>query len=412
MTRPSRRTRGRVFFSLALVLGSLTACTEDGNRQEPQKAVQQIRFETSGVAPTWADEAKLARTAAVSADMRALDSILASGQPFDLTVLGRTLRIAPSSRPNKQAGVWRGVIQDAKGITGGPALIIRNGNNVFIRLYTGQFGYQIATQNDGTIIAEETNVGALPDESEPEDAREDALEGLPEAHANLQQQTIDVLLLYDAPLKAKLEKMPNGIQNFVTDRQELLDALYLNGRNNLQANVRIVGHTLYDGSTSTNIEQQSAYLKNWPKFETLRTQYKADLVALMSNNIVGSCGIAPVYYKGQDANARSVTDYRCEYKYTLGHEIGHNLGAGHSRGSTTKDRCNFGYRVPNVARTVMAYKCDNNSCPRQPYFSDITIKEGQTTMGRPCGTSTGAQNVLTVRKTIPVVAGFRPKTIP
>lgn len=135
----------------------------------------------------------------------------------------------------------------------------------------------------------------------------------------------------------------------------------------------------------------------------LRDSYEADLVALVVDRINGSCGIAPVL------SFRLTTALDCEWKWTVAHEIGHNLGAQHHRkpGQTSAKRCNYGLRIPGVARTLMAYECTGKSCPRQPYFSDTRLKFGSNVMGRQCGTTTGAQNVLTLYSNIPVAANYR-----
>jgi hypothetical protein len=123
----------------------------------------------------------------------------------------------------------------------------------------------------------------------------------------------------------------------------------------------------------------------------------------MVDHIKGSCGIAPV--KG----FRSVTDYECEGKYTLAHEIGHNLGAGHHRksGDTSTQRCSYGIRFPGKARSLMAYECDGRKCPRQPFFSDTSVRYAGEVMGRACGGADGAQNVNVVRSMIPQAARYR-----
>jgi len=68
--------------------------------------------------------------------------------------------------------------------------------------------------------------------------------------------------------------------------------------------------------------------------------------------------------------------------FSFGHEIGHNIGCLHDRG--TEDGCNdysvgYGYRDPKAAfRDIMAYdckanQCDHNagiSCSRLQYFSN------------------------------------------
>ncbi len=121
---------------------------------------------------------------------------------------------------------------------------------------------------------------------------------------------------------------------------------------------------------------------------TARTTYGADLVALLVS-ISGSCGLA--YVGPTIGNMYSVTAYNCATgQYTFGHEIGHNLGCLHDRGTegTCLDNTNYqyGWRDPSANfRTVLAYncaagECDANAgggCSRIPYFSNpITFYSG------------------------------------
>lgn len=102
--------------------------------------------------------------------------------------------------------------------------------------------------------------------------------------------------------------------------------------------------------------------------QALRTQYGADLVALLIDD-PQYCGLAWV---GPDVNyAHSVTNWNCATGYyTFGHEIGHNLGCLHDKGAS--DACgssnyNYGYRQPNAKwRTILAYGCASGQCDNNP----------------------------------------------
>ena len=63
----------------------------------------------------------------------------------------------------------------------------------------------------------------------------------------------------------------------------------------------------------------------------------------------------------------SVSHYSCATGYyTFGHEIGHNFGLNHDRGS--KNQCtttgyNYGFRNPQAEfRSILAYACNANEC--------------------------------------------------
>jgi hypothetical protein len=155
-----------------------------------------------------------------------------------------------------------------------------------------------------------------------------------------------------------------------------------------------------------------AQLASDPDVKKLRDDRDADLVALMVVEISNACGVGYIN-KGSKTAAFSVTDDDCEFKFTLAHEIGHNLGADHVRGpKDDPKRCNFAYRIPSVARTLMAYECAKR-CDRQMYFSDTAVKfvdsAGKShVMGIACNKTGAASNVETVRAMVPKVAAYEP----
>ena len=81
------------------------------------------------------------------------------------------------------------------------------------------------------------------------------------------------------------------------------------------------------------------------------------------------CGIA---YVGPSKDWMfSVTAWFCATGYyTFGHELGHNLGCLHDRG--TQNQCNndgfaYGYRDPQARfRTILAYNCASGQCDGNP----------------------------------------------
>lgn len=112
-----------------------------------------------------------------------------------------------------------------------------------------------------------------------------------------------------------------------------------------------------------------------------RGKYGADLVAMISGGYT-ACGIGWI---GPHIDYMfSISHWSCTTGYfSFGHEIGHNLGLYHDRGThnmCTSPGYNFGYRDKGAYfRTILAYRCTQNQCdeniggdcPRIPRVSSL-----------------------------------------
>lgn len=143
-----------------------------------------------------------------------------------------------------------------------------------------------------------------------------------------------------------------------------------------------------------------------------RAAAKADVVALIIDDSQ-YCGLA--WLGPSKSRMFSVTSWSCATGYySFGHEIGHNLGCNHDRG--TKRACgssqsNYGFREPSGAwRTVLAYgcrtdQCDRNGgrgCRRMPFYSNPY----KTYQGRATGVKGQSNNAAQIDKVAPTVAGY------
>ena len=114
-----------------------------------------------------------------------------------------------------------------------------------------------------------------------------------------------------------------------------------------------------------------------PGVHANRATHGADIVSMIIHDDE-YCGLG---YVGPDPDLMfSITSWSCATGYySFGHEIGHNLGLNHDRGSEgdcNSGGYNYGYRDPNARfRTILAYDCVNTQC-------DNNVGGGCTRIGR------------------------------
>lgn len=232
--------------------------------------------------------------------------------------------------------------------------------------------------------------------------------------------TVDVLILWTprAQLSTGSEAaMQAALANFINNT----NTSYINS--GIDQRVRLVHsqRTEYveaTGSSGTPMGTDLSRLRNngdgiMDEAHTLRNQYGADLVHLVSGVANGACGIAYLLFPGgNSSNGFGVTAYSCGWS-TFAHELGHNMGCAHDRDNGSSGyRCwSFGYRTPNAQwRTIMAYAPGT----RINYFSSPDVTWNGFTMGigtTACPSTTAADNVRTMNETRNVVANFRASTV-
>jgi hypothetical protein len=129
----------------------------------------------------------------------------------------------------------------------------------------------------------------------------------------------------------------------------------------------------------------------------LRVQHGADAVSIIvsTQKEKGSCGLGALGYPmpSPDSMFSAVSRDCATGYYSFGHELAHNMGCNHDRGSLQACQSvdtNFGYRDPSgTYRDIMSYdctagQCDNvvgNDCNRRQYYSNPGLLYGIEKMG-------------------------------
>jgi Metallo-peptidase family M12 len=136
----------------------------------------------------------------------------------------------------------------------------------------------------------------------------------------------------------------------------------------------------------------------------LRERHKADVAILIVHDPNG-CGLAAQVQAPAD-RAFAVVHHECAATtYSLGHEIGHLIGARHDEAlDDSKEPFPYGhgYVYGKKWRTMMSYKESCDGCPRLPVWSNPNVK----IRGVPAGSKT-SNNARVIAEYASRVAAFR-----
>jgi peptidyl-Asp metalloendopeptidase len=214
---------------------------------------------------------------------------------------------------------------------------------------------------------------------------------------------IDVLVLYTTPVKTTL----GGDAQAQTLAQSAIDTTnttYINSK--IRQRVRLVNAQETAISETGSLGSELPVLRNDATVASLREQYKADLVAMISNSS-DNCGIGYLMGSANPLNGFTVTSRTCAVgNLSFPHELGHNMGSQHNpeSGSGATYPYGYGHYVDGIFRTVMSYvdPCPNG-CTRRPYFSNPEILFN----GLPTGIDNARDNARSINNTADTIANYR-----
>jgi peptidyl-Asp metalloendopeptidase len=148
----------------------------------------------------------------------------------------------------------------------------------------------------------------------------------------------------------------------------------------------IVGDARRPAQPADKLRALQKYLGNLAErtdIAALKRRHGAQLVTLLDplQSDFDACGIGFVMRSTANRNTGyNIVDFRCAWdNYSFIHEIGHNLGAGHSKDSEANVPLHlfdysFGLRWPGKFRTIMAYNCaPATPCERIDRFTNPRI---------------------------------------
>ncbi len=301
---------------------------------------------------------------------------------------------------------WRGKIIEGK-IENDVVLTFKNGY-VSGLIYAANAVYEIVVRGEQQILVEidqnkypecAGDVKGVENESEPS-----ALLNKTTTAASVDSgDRIDVLVVYTAAVKTSLGGEAQA-QTFAQQAIDSTNTTYINSK--IRQRVRLAGAVETTLAESGTLSGELSTVRADPAVAALREQYKADLVAMISNS-TDNCGIGYLLGSGNSLNGFTVNSRTCAVgNLSFAHELGHNMGSTHNpeNGSAPSYSYGYGHYVNGVFRTVMSYTdpC-TMGCARRPYFSNPEVLFG----GLPTGIENARDNARSINNTADRIANYR-----
>ena len=224
--------------------------------------------------------------------------------------------------------------------------------------------------------------------------------------------TIDIMILYTQPAANSVSNIDTKINQYISHANRIY-------RNNaVDLTLRLVGQQSGAATSSNMVPSESDLdtLTFSSGVQNARSSYGADMVVLLGKaDQVGNGVVCGIGWVGQGSNGNlnssaksrmySVTAVDCAAT-TFVHELGHNMGLGHSvkQGSTGGVFADgVGHGVDNNFSTIMAYPQAFGNATRLDYFSDPYWSGCN---GLPCGVVNQSNAYRAVNEVIDEIAAY------
>jgi len=303
---------------------------------------------------------------------------------------------------------WRGKLKEGR--MSGDVVLTFNDGSVSGLIYAGNTVFEIVSKA-GRHILVELDQSKFPDCAG--EIKSDEFENETENTVTTDNQldapddtgnTIDVLVLYTSSVRSSLGGDAQA-RNFAQQAIDSSNTAYINSQ--ITQRVQLVRAQLSPVSEAGSLSTELSNLRNSSTVASLRNEFRADLVAMISNT-GGGCGIGYLMgsSSGNQNNAFTVTSRTCVVgNLSFAHELGHNMGSAHNpeNGSGGTYSYSYGHFVNGVFRTVMSYSDPCSSgCTRVAFFSNPSVKYSE----RPTGTSS-RDNARSINNTDVTIANYR-----
>jgi hypothetical protein len=347
---------------------------------------------------------------------------------MDLPALGTVTAVVRSlthvKRSRSRGHAWNGTL---KRHADSDVTLVASGNAVAGSIRKGRTIYEIRPGGTGLHDLIEIDAEILPSDHHPIPvskqelaAAEAALEASGQSAAPTVASddgtVIDVMVVYTTAAK-NANGGQNGIEALIDLGISLANTAFANSQVNTQFQLVHTAEVSYteSGNYNTDLSRLRGTGDGFmDEVHGWRNTYKADLVALIEDELGGACGVAYVMTSvnlGFANFAFSVTQDSCISGYTLAHELGHNMGSQHDRleGGTGAYPYSFGHKEAGKFRTIMAYPCTPN-CTRINHFSNPNVQyQGSWVTGvdHNVDPTNSADNARAFSNALNTIANFR-----